>query len=138
MDDVVVSVFRYKRTGIEFQKALAEHPDLQKCQLELDIYCQKELLTEVTELRRRSWLFLEPEHVQPVLLAIDANRVAPAGKQLHLADFRAWHVIAGPGYSKTVTDITSELPGRLQIKPRDGQELRVQVPCKVSPVCTVL
>ena len=125
----VVSVYvaRYKRSGAQFTEALRNHPRLKQCMNNMRDALLDEGQHDIAQLSRQTWIFLEPEHVQPTLAKITREGITLAGKRLHLCDLRAWHVIAGPGYSDVVDQIIEGLAGKLQVKARDRITLQIQV-----------
>ena len=134
-DEFSISVFRIKRTGKTFTDALLGDPSLTECRERLELYFRNEChdpsfdIDYAMELSKRTWLFLDPAHVIPVLLDIQrAGGITLADKHLQLADLRTWHIIAGPTYCDIVVDVLSKQPGILQLTVRDRIELRIRIP----------
>ena len=79
-------------------------------------------------LMQKSWIFIDPAHVKYVQLVLQQEGVTIAGKHLHIADFRSWHIIAGPGYHEIIREIDGMgWPSNLQLTIRAVRERRIRI-----------
>lgn len=74
---------------------------------------------KLENLRSRTWVFLEVEHVGPVIDALEREAVKLAGKELTFADFRAWHIIIGPEYVDVVEQVLDSVEETVRAHVRD-------------------
>lgn len=105
-----VCIARLNRTGSKVQAALTGNSDLADCTRRLEnADLPSPVRNKLTDLRSRTWVFFDVEHVRPIIDALELEAVELAGKQLTFGDFRRWHIIMGPEYVATVKSVLASV-----------------------------